>query len=709
MMNSISRVSVGVLLVAALCMGSQAFAADTIVYPSTPRGDVIDDYHGHAVADPYRWLEDSTGPQTTAWLDAETKLSGDLLARLPQRDLTHRRLAALMAYRRVDVPWREAGKIFWLETSGDQPQAVLYTCGKPGDKPRVFFDPNQISPDGSLAMGDYIVAPDGAKLAYRAAQGGADEGRIRVRQMASGQDTDIIDGANACWTRDGAGFFYVRSFPQESGSSTPARAGMQACYHRLGEPPSADREILNWDERARWVYFVVSEDGHYACAVAEEGTVSEVYLIDLKKLWASGAGSPAFEVLDGRNAFHTPVDWVGDTFYLRTELDAPNKRIIALDLRKGAAAEPREIVPASNDVITDAVINGGRLVVNYLSDVHSVVRLFDLNGAPKGEIPLPGIGAVGWPLSARPSTPELFFSFETFLSPATIRAFDTRTGKITEFHRATVKFDAAKYETRQVFYRSKDGTRVPMFITSARNLKLDGSHPVFLTAYGGYGATMEPRFSPDIPFWLEKGGIHVLANIRGGGEYGEDWHLDGMLEKKQNSFDDFIAAAEYLIREGYTVRGKIAIYGKSNGGLLMGAVLTQRPDLFGAVVANAGHYDMLRYHRFTAGAGWVTEYGSADDSTAFNYLRGYSPLQNVRAGTCYPPTLLLAADHDDRVVPAHAYKFAAALQSAQTCDHPILLRVARNASHSYASRDETLAELTDMWSFIMSSLGVSRQ
>jgi prolyl oligopeptidase len=397
---------------------------------------------------------------------------------------------------------------------------------------------------------------------------------------------------------------------------------------------------------------------------------------------------------------------VGDTFYLRTELGAPRKRVIAVDLREGANAKPRTVVPESSDVIVDSVISRDRLVVNYLSDVHSRLRLFGLAGKPKGEIPLSGIGAVGWPLSTRPSSPELFISFQSFLAPTSVYACDVRTLKLTPFQSGTVKFDASRYETKQVFFKSKDGTRVPMFVTAARDLKLDGTHPVFLTAYGGYAATMEPAYAPDIPLWLEMGGIYVLASIRGGGEYGETWHRSGMLEKKQTSFDDFIAAAEYLVHERYAARGKIAVFGHSNGGLLIGAVLTERPDLFGAAVANAGHYDMLRYHRFTAGAGWVTEYGSADDSTQFGYLRAYSPLHNVRAGTCYPPTLLLAADHDDRVVPAHAYKFAAALQAAQSCDAPILLRVAANASHSYASRQEMIDEHADMWSFIATSLHV---
>jgi prolyl oligopeptidase len=350
-------------------------------------------------------------------------------------------------------------------------------------------------------------------------------------------------------------------------------------------------------------------------------------------------------------------------------------------------------------------VAGELLIVNYLSHVHSRLRLYSLNGEPKGEIALPEIGAVGWPLVGRPSSPDLFYTFTSFLSPDTVYRYDLQSGQSVPFKAPPVLFDRERYETRQLWFESKDGTRVPTFVTAAKDMKLDGGHPTFLTAYGGYGANSEPAYAPGIPLWLEMGGVYAVANIRGGGEYGETWHRAGMLEHKQTSFDDFIAAAEYLVSQRYTTPDKLAIYGHSNGGLLVGALMTQRPELFGAAVANAGHYDMLRYHRFAAGAGWVSEYGSPDDPEAFPYLRAYSPLHNVREDTCYPATLLLAADHDDRVVPSHSYKFAAALQAAQSCVNPILLRIAPNASHSYASGQEQIAERTDLWSFLATHLG----
>jgi prolyl oligopeptidase len=538
-------------------------------------------------------------------------------------------------------------------------------------------------------------------LAHLAAKGGADAGEIRIRDLGAGRDRpDVIHGYNACWTRDGRGFFYAQRFASENDAKK--RGGVRAWYHRLGDSPSSDRMLVSWDADASWVYFMTSEDGRYAAMVAEKGLVDQIFILDL-----GDSSAKPFEILAGLGTNHTPLDWVGDTFFVRTKHNAPRTRVIALDLREGTAAKPRAIVPESTDVIADAIITDERLVIHYLSDVHGVLRVFSLDGTLEGEIALPGIGRVGWPLSARPSTPELFFSFESFLSPAAVYTCDVSARAATVYRAAATTPDASRYETTQVFYPARDGTRVPMFITAAKGLALDGTHPVFLTGYGGYGATVQPSYSAEVPLWLEMGGVYVLANIRGGGEYGEEWHRAGMLEHKQTSFNDFIAAAEYLVEKGYTTRGRIAIHGHSNGGLLMGAVLTQRPDLWGAVVANAGHYDMLRYHRFTAGASWVSEYGSADNAAQFAYLRAYSPLQNVKAGTCYPPTLLLVAAQDDRVVPLHGYKFAAALQAAQSCDAPILLRVAENSSHSYSSSQELVAERADMWSFIAAKLGVS--
>ena len=688
-----------------------AVAAQSLAYPEAPRGDVTDDYHGTPIADPYRWLEKLDSPRTAGWLKAEEKVTLGWLGAIPDREAIRRRLSALADYGRTEVPWREGGRLFFVANTGLQPQPVLYAQAGLQDPRGVVLDPNAISPDGSIAVGDYAVSPDGRLLAYRTSPGGGIDGEIHVREIAAGRDlADLLRGVptSVCWTRDARGFFYVRipsRRPGEAGGAT--RIEKQVLYHVLGRPQSRDRVILDWKEDARWVYCMTGGDGRYAILVAEKGTESDVVVLDLKNPGRPDVGAPPLRLLAASKAFHTPVEIVGKTLYLRTNLEAPRNRVVALDLAEGASARPRTLIPESSEVILDAVVAGDRLVVHTLADVKSRLRLFSLGGRPAGEVALPGIGAIGWPLGARLAEPELFYSFTSFLEPATVYRYDLAGGTSAPFRRPRVAFDASAYETRQVFYASKDRTRVPLFVTARKGLALDATHPVLLTAYGGYGAVRKPEYEADIPLWLERGGIYAVANIRGGGEYGEEWHRSGMLGRKQTSFDDFIAAAEYLIAGRYTTRDRLAIYGHSNGGLLIGAAITQRPDLFAAAVANAGHYDMLRFHKFTVGAGWISEYGSPDDTRAFGYLRAYSPLHNVRKGVCYPATLLLAADHDDTVVPGHSYKFAATLQAAQGCDRPILLRVARDASHGYASRQAQIAERSDMWAFVAARLGVT--
>ncbi|MGE5278660.1 MAG: prolyl oligopeptidase family serine peptidase [Acidobacteriota bacterium] len=681
-----------------------------LAYPDAPRDRVTDDYHGTRVPDPYRWLEDLGSKRTARWLEAEIRLTGGYLGSIPGREPVARRLAELWNYGQADVPWREAGRLYHVGTTGREAQPVLYAQKGLDDPPRPVLDPNRISPDGSIAVRDYAVSPDGRRLAYRTSRGGADVGEIRLRDLSTGRDLpEAVQGVltSVCWTRDGRGFFYVREpSPRTGRAASGPRGGKRLLYHALGQPPSRDRSVRDWKEDARWAYCMLSEDGRYALAVAERGTESEIDALDLGDPTDPAVTAPPIPLLRDSRAFHTPIDFVGSILYLRTNLEAPRQRVVALDLREGAGARPRAVIPESSEVIADAVIAADRLVVHDLADATSRLRLFALDGRPEGEIALPGIGAVGWPLGARVSVPELFYSFTSFLQPAGVYRYDLRSKASAPFLPPRVAFDAGAYETRQVFYSSKDGTRVPMFVTAAKNVKRDGANPALLTGYGGYGASVTPAFEPDVALWLEMGGIFAVANLRGGGEYGEDWHRAGMLDRKQNSFDDFLAAAQYLITEGYTAPGRLAIYGYSNGGLLVGAAITQRPDLFAAAVAKAGHHDMLRYHRFSSGAGWISEYGSPEDPAAFRWLRAYSPLHNVRAGACYPATLLLAADHDDRVVPSHSYKFAAALQAAQGCGRPILLRVAKDASHDYASREAEIAERSDMWAFIAEQLRV---
>jgi prolyl oligopeptidase len=683
-------------------------SAESPEYPPAARDIVVDDYHGTQVADPWRWLERLDSPRTTDWVRAHMQLTSDVLGRMTHREAVRERLLALSDYERVGVPWRDAGRLYYLENTGLMPQPLLYAEPASGDPHMLVFDPNRISPDGSIAMRNYVISPRGRLLAFEVARGGADVSEIHIRNLASGKDLDdIVPGRSVSWTRDERGFFYVSSRSRTSSDvQNGAPLVRQVLYHTIGKPQAEDRLISEWQANARWAYTMASEDFRYIIIVAEEGPVSEIHAIDLGDPDRPDVSATPAKVLPGYSGFHTPIDIAGQTLFVRTDFEAPLKQVIALDLREGASSQPRTIVAETSEAIVDAALAGNFLVVNYLVDVHSRLRLFSLDGEPKGEIALPEIGAVGWPLVGRPSSADLFYTFTSFLSPDTVYRYDLQSGRSVPFNAPPVLFDRERYQTRQLWFESKDGSRVPMFVTAARDLELDGRRATFLTGYGGYGANSEPEYAPDIPLWLEMGGVYAVANIRGGGEYGEAWHRAGMLEHKQTSFDDFIAAAEFLVAQRYTTPDNLAIYGHSNGGLLIGAVITQRPELFGAAVANAGHYDMLRYHRFTAGAGWVSEYGSPDDPEAFPYLRAYSPLHNVREDTCYPATLLLAADHDDRVVPSHSYKFAAALQAAQSCANPILLRIAPNASHSYASGQEQIAERADLWAFLATHLGI---
>lgn len=694
-----------------LCLGLWIFMAPisadagSLAYPAAPRDTVDDDYHGTRVPDPYRWLEDLESRRTLDWVKAQSALTRSYLDHLPGRQATLERLTQLWNYSRTGLPWREAGRVFFTENSGLEQQASLYQLAADGNAKRIL-DPNAMSPDGAISIRDFSVSPDGRWMTYASSEGGADIVATHVRDLSTGRDrSDLVPSLSSdiCWTRDGAGFFYVRRPERTDISPTAAQLEKQLCYHVLGQDPANDRVIHEWKD-ARWLYSMMSDDGRRVVTVAEKGAASWMYTVDLGEADHPNLAAPLVPLLGNMEANHTPMGTVGNTLYAFTDLNAPRGCVIALDLAQGSRAAPRTVIAESPDVVQRATVAGDRLAVHYLHDVKSRLLLFTLYGKEAGEVALPGIGALGWALNGRNSAPELWYSFTSFLTPETVYRYDLKSGKSTALHPPQLPFHPDAYETRQVFYTSKDGTRVPMFITAKKGLARNGTNPVFLTAYGGYGAVVTPGYRPDVPFWLERGGVYAVANIRGGGEYGEAWHEGGSLEHKQNSFDDFIAAAEYLVRERYTVPGKLAIYGHSNGGLLIGAMITQRPDLFGVAVADAGHYDMLRYQKFTAAAAWIPEYGSSDDPTQFAYLRAYSPLQNVRAGTCYPATLLLTGDHDDRVVPSHAYKFTAALQAAQSCEHPILLRVSSDASHSFASGSEARAALSDMWSYILAAL-----
>ncbi len=678
-------------------------------YPQTRRDRTVETLHGVTVEDPYRWLESLDDPATVAWTQAQSDLTRLYLEHQPQRDAIRDRLTALWSHSHSEVPWREAGRVFFLESSGDDPQPVLYVLDDLRGAPRKVLDPRDVSPDGSIAVGDYAVSPDGRWLSYAQSRGGGNDGETHVLALATGSaHSDVVRGtwSSACWTFDGGGFFYMRPPPPLPGAGADAaRMSKQLRYHVLGKPQSDDVLVHEWSD-ARWLYTVTSDEGRYAIPVMERGASSRMHLIDLRDPLAPDLTAPLVPLLAESEARYTPMGTVGDTLFVFTDLDAPRGRVVALDLRAGAAARPRTVVAESGDVIQWATVAGNRLAIHYLTDVKSRLSLFALDGQHVGDTELPGIGAIGWPVNGRHSSPEVWYSFESFLTPATVYRYDLTTGTAQAFRPSHTAFDASAYETKQLFYASQDGTRVPIFVTGKKDLRLDGSHPVMLMSYGANGIVTAPHYRPDLPLWLELGGLYAVANIRGGGEYGEEWRRAGNRDHKQTSFDDFIAAAEYLIAQGYTSREKLAIYGHSSGGLLIGAVMTQRPDLFAVALPSAGHHDMLRYHRFTIGAGWIPEYGSPDDPAEFRTLLAYSPLHHVRSGVCYPATMLLVADHDNVVVPSHSYKFAAALQADQSCERPVLLHISRDASHGYASRDAAIAEAADIWTFTSTGLGI---
>jgi prolyl oligopeptidase len=680
-------------------------------YPSTKKVDHVDDYFGTKVADPYRWMEDLNAAELAEWVKEQNAVTEEYLSKLPLRAWFKSRITELWNYPRVSTPFREAGRLFYAKNSGLQRQSVMYTRATLEGAERVALDPNLLSPDGSIALSGFSPSPDGRYLVYGISQGGADWRTLLAREFSSGKQLGDtvrwLKGGSMSWTKDGNGFFYSRFPEPEPGKQLQnAIRDEKIYYHRMGTPQAQDRLIYARPDQPEW--FVgggVSEDGRYFVVFVNRGTEPEnrLYLADLGDPMHPRVDAPIRPVFEKGDASYYPVGNVGTTVYLLTNRDAPKNKVVAFEL--GAPEQWRTVVPEGKNTIEQVAVFKGGMVVSYLEDVKASVQLYGLDGTSRGPLRLPGIGTVGG-ISAREDSPDFFYAFTSPLYPTTVFHYDPATGKSTPFAAPKLTFDPSQYETRQVFATSKDGTRVPMFITLKKGLPLDGSNPAMLYGYGGFDISMTPWFSPDVPAWLEQGGIWATANMRGGGEYGEAWHRAGMFGKKQNVFDDFIAAAEYLVNEKYTSPPKLAIMGGSNGGLLVGAAEEQRPDLFGVALPAVGVMDMLRFHKFTGGGAWATEYGSSDDSTAFRYLIKYSPVQNVRSGTCYPATLVTTADHDDRVVPSHSFKFTATMQAAQGCAKPVVIRVETQASHGYRPTDKHIAELADEWAFTAANVGM---
>ena len=703
-----------VVLVAAPAAAQNGNPQGTLTYPVTRTVDVTDKFGAATVADPYRWLEDLNAPETAQWVSAENAVTNAYLATLPMREPLKARITELWNYPKVSAPRWQGGRWYYSRNTGLQRQSVMYSRATLDGAEQVALDPNKLSPDGSVALSGFVPSPDGRYVAYGQSEGGSDWSTYLVRDLKSGRATRDtvrwVKFSGLSWTHDGRGFFYGR-YPEPSAGEKlrGALRDKKIYYHAIGSAQSEDRLIYERaEEPTLFISAGLDETGRYLIVTTNKGTSAknELFVADLENPKKPNLAAPVTPLFTGHDAAYDPIGIVDGVIYLLTDRDAQRRRIVATPLASPGVDRWRSVVPEGKSTIESADLVGGRLVVVTLEDVAGAVRFYRLSGTPQETVQLPGLGSVGG-VGGRNDRPELFYTFTSPLVPTTVYRYDAKEKRSIAFEPPKLTFDPARYITTRVFYPSKDGTKVPMFITHRRGMALDGTNPTMLYAYGGFDITTNPTFRPDVPAWLELGGVWATANLRGGGEYGEAWHEAGMKEKKQNVFDDFIAAGEYLVKRRYTSRSKLGIMGGSNGGLLVGVAMEQRPDLFAVALPAVGVMDMLRYHKFTGGGAWATEYGSADDSTAFAYLRAYSPVHNVVDGRCYPATLVTTADHDDRVVPSHSFKFAAAMQKAQGCEKPILIRVETQGSHGYRPTDKRIAELADLWAFSAAQMGVT--
>jgi prolyl oligopeptidase len=690
---------------------AQCLAPTTALnYPVTKKVEQSDDYHGIRVADPYRWLEDANSAETANWVNAQNKLTQNFLQQIPARDAIRARLTKLWNFERFSVPGKEGERYFYSRNDGLQNQAVLYTTVGLHGTPRMLLDPNTLVADGTVALSGISVSPNGKYLAYGTSASGSDWNEWKVRDVATGKDTDDhlkwVKFSGASWTRDGKGFFYSRYDAQAEATRLADVNYFQKLYfHKLGTPQDSDTLVYERKDQKEWGFGgTVTDDGRYLIITITQGTArkNRIYYKDLGK-----ANSPVLPLLDGFDSAYTFIDNTGPVFLFRTDKDAPTGRVVAIDIRKPAPSDWKVVIPAAPETLTSVNLVGKRLLASYLKDARSEVRLFSLDGKARGEIALPGLGTVTG-LNGKNTDKETFYAYTSFTTPTRIYRYDIASGKSSLYREPKVDFDPAAFETKQVFYSSKDGTKVPMFIIAKKGLKLDGSNPVYLYGYGGFNISLTPSFSVGNLAWLEMGGVYAMPNLRGGGEYGKDWHQAGTKLRKQNVFDDFIGAAEWLVANHYTTPAKLAIGGGSNGGLLVGAVMTQRPDLFGAALPAVGVLDMLRFHKFTIGWAWTSDYGSADNAEEFKALYAYSPLHNLKPGTCYPATMITTADHDDRVVPAHSFKFAAAAQAAHVGAAPMLIRIEAKAGHGAGKpTSKVIEEVADKWGFLSRVLDVT--
>ena len=717
-MNLVRRTSLLFLLAFYSLISADPLLAENVPapskldYPKAKTVDQVDYYHGTKVADPYRWLEDTDSADTLAWVQSENKLTFSYLDKIPYRPAIRERLTKLWNYERYDVPEQRGGRYFYQHNNGLQNQNVLLVADSLNAEPRVLLDPNTLSSDGTVALSNHSITDDGKLLAYGTAASGSDWVVWHVRDVDSGKDLpDVIQWvkfSDVAWTKDGKGFYYSRfDEPKQGTALLDTNYFQKLYYHRLGTGQSEDKLIYERPDNKELEFNPgVTDDGRYLIITVQQGTspTNRLYYKDL-----SQPDLPIVKLLDDFDAQYEFIDNDGSVFWFKTDLDAPRSRLIAIDTRAPERSNWKTIVPQAEDTMTGVYAVDNKFLAKYLKDARTQVRVYDLQGKFLRNIDLPAIGTARGFGGTRKDK-ETFYAFTSFTVPTTIYRYDPEAGSSSVFRQPKVDFDASRYETKQIFYQSKDGTRVPMFLTYKKGLKLDGTNRVLLYGYGGFDISLTPNFSVPNLVWLEMGGVYAQPNLRGGGEYGEEWHLAGTKLQKQTVFDDFIAAGEWLIANHYTTSANLAVRGASNGGLLVGACLTQRPDLYGATLPAVGVMDMLRFHKFTIGWGWTSEFGSSDDPEQFKAIYAYSPLHNLKPGTKYPPTFITTADHDDRVVPGHSFKFAATLQADQAGPAPVLIRVETKAGHGAGKPiSKQIDEIADAWAFVAYNLNMNVQ
>ena len=698
-------------------IAAKTFISDSIQYPSARRDNTVDTYFGTKVSAPYQWMENLDSPEVKDWVEEENKLTFSYFKKIPVRDWIRNRLESLWNYAKTGTPDQvEGGMLFFSRNSGLQNQSLIYVQKSEKSLPRVLIDPNKLSADGSIALAGYQPSPDGKYLAYELSKGGSDWETVHVLDVKSGEtisdSVQWVKFSNFSWTNDDKGFFYSRYPEPPKGKAISQKVVNQKLYyHKIGSDQSTDKLIYKRSDLPNWIIEgSVSEDGKYLFIYLINGTSpqNELFYADLGNPLKPDIGASVKPLFTKNDAQYSVFGHEGDKLFIQTTLNAPKGRIISANINDPAPEHWQVIVPEGDGVIQSASVAGGKILVNYQIIAKSRLSLFSTTGKPEGVLPFPTLGSVAG-ISSLENSSIIYFGFSSFLYPTSVYRYDILSGQTSTFFKPKVDFDPSRFETKQVFYPSKDGTMIPLFIVASKNVKLNGNNPTILYGYGGFDITITPYFNPMLPAWLELGGVYAVANLRGGAAYGEKWHTAGMLGKKQNVFDDFAWAAKYLINKKYTSSKRLGIQGYSNGGLLIGASITQHPDLFGAAYAGAGVMDMLRYQKFSGGDLWAPEYGTSANEKDFKWLYAYSPLANIKKGVCYPPTIITTADHDDRVVPSHSYKFAAKLQYSQGCSNPILIRVATQTSHGYMPTDKRIAQTADVWAFEAYNLGITKQ